>query len=247
MLQLPVTAKLVRIVGGPAGPNIGPTGPHGLPASSFLGPDGPLGSVGHSGMIGPTGSAGLFEAFLGPTGVKGPLGSDGYPGPVGPTGSGLLCPDDDYIRYYENTDGYSNFTPYGEYVGCKFKYITKSHGFTFVLFTGTYIATSTLQLDVGVFLGVGSAPPNAGERSPAGNANVGGNAGSGWTRLVAPVGYILPFYIQTMFQNLSAPIPIPQERWYDLAANIGTSGFDSPGGIIKNISCIIFEVPGPVT
>jgi hypothetical protein len=244
MIQLPVTAKSVRVIGGPMGSPVGLVGPTGSPGISIAGATGPMGVIGLQGVLGPTGLAGLLTALLGPTGVTGPLGSTGYRGVTGSTGPGELCPTEEYIRYYENTDGYSNFTPDGRYIGCKFQYTIKGKGFTFIFFTGMATSTSTssaARMNIGAQVGI-DVPPNAGDPGAPTTAGVPGGNGNGWIRIVAPIGYTIPFFIMVMMTRISGTDFPPLERWFDLAATVGTSSFDPPGGVVNRISCCIFEV-----
>lgn len=242
MIQAPILAKLIRAVGGPMGPMAGPQGPRGGgPSVLTVGEVGPIGPAGRTGMTGPVGLAGLFAELMGPTGYKGPPGSEGWLGLKGPTGTGLLSPSMDYVRYYENTSGYKNFTPYGNYIGCKFLYTIKEPGYTFVFFTGIYTATSYQEFDVGLAVGgyAGSeAAPGPGDRSLG--------TGGRFTKIIAPTHSKIPFFLM-LLETASGygygPGVFPVNRWYDLAGSIGTSGFDPPGGIVDTISCCIFEVP----
>lgn len=246
-----VLARPVRAIGGPMGPAVGPTGPRGPLSALALGAVGSVGPFGRPGATGPVGRAGLFADFIGPTGSIGPNGSEGWFGYTGPTGTEALSPDANYFRYYENTAGYKNFQPQGNYVGCKFLYTIKGPSFTIVMFTGEFTATTNLRTNIGIHMGGYAgfeAPPNPGDRSFGGSANIGGNRGNGFVTIIAPPETKIPFFIMIMesLNNSTAdmvPSIFPVSRWYDLAAAHGPSGFDPAGGIVNKISCCIFEVP----
>ncbi len=75
-------------IGDPSG-LIGPTGPMGpAGATGIQGPTGPMGPAGATGIQGPTGPMGPAGAtgIQGPTGPMGPAGATGIPGPTGPMG-----------------------------------------------------------------------------------------------------------------------------------------------------------------
>jgi hypothetical protein len=250
MIRLPTMVRPVRVICGQAGPMLGPTGPSGTPTDPPIGATGPLGAIGRLGMTGPVGLPGMLATLLGPTGIVGPNGSQGYRGMTGPTGSGLLCPDLDYIRVFEKSDGYGPFTPAGRYIGCGFRYTGKSEkGYIFILFTGQFTSTADMYpIKIGIQLGVDTAPPNAGTGSGGVTNGIGGNAGNGWVGLKAPADYKIPFFILAMRWNASSAIPgfptsLQRNFWFDLAASVGTSGFDPPAHFIDRIQCCVFEVP----
>ena len=248
-----IPAKLVRAIGGPMGPAVGPMGPVGFPSVLIAGAMGRLGPPGRPGVTGPAGLAGIAAGLMGPTGFKGPTGSKGHTGPTGSTGTGAVCPNNDYFRYYENVQGYKNFTNGGNYVGCKFLYTIKESGYTFVLFTGKYKSTGALEFVVGAYMGGyanAESAPNPGDRSLGAEAGIGGNMGRGYTNLIAPADTVLPFFILVMAQvthYATDPNPFPMHRWFDLAATYGGNGFPPPGGEITNIACSIFEIPNGFT
>jgi hypothetical protein len=235
MLMLPVRAELVRVIGGPTGAARGVRGPTGPIGPAITGPDGPLGPLGRHGATGPQGIAGLFSALAGMTGKPGPFGADGYPGPTGPVGRATFITDENYVRYFENIEGYTGFSPAGWSVGCKFRYTLKSRGFLFVFFTALFSTTSGKIFDVSIISGTGGAP----------DGGIWAGYPDGQNRFVVPVTDPLkkiPFFLMAILNVSETSLEPPIDFWFDLAARSGTSGFDPPSGKIEHISAVVFEV-----
>jgi hypothetical protein len=224
MVTFPPPVSRVRVIGGPAGSAVGPTGPAGLPGSALL--VGATGLIGPTGRLGPTGSAGLFglaSLLTGATGRAGPTGSSGYPGPKGATGAFEFIPED-RVQYYENPVGYT-LTTSGAAVGCKFFYTPKKEGsILFAMFTGLAEPTDTDVFQIGAGSGTGAAP-NPGETSGYGDALE-----------ISGAGLSIPFFLTYYFyyrHELVGEFPYP-DRWFDLSSYGG-------GGTVRNIACIVVE------
>jgi hypothetical protein len=237
-------AELVRVIGGPTGAGLGVRGPTGPQSLLVPGPVGLVGATGRHGPTGWAGIAGLFTGLMGMTGLPGPAASEGYPGGLGPVGPSRITFDDSYIAYFQNLDGYSGFTPLAVSVGCKFRYTLKGgpnlKSFYCVCFNAQFISTVDKIFNVGISQGTGDAP-NAGVWSGYPN-------NSCTIYLPGTPRKQIPFFIMLLgstnpdvfTDDASASL---RDRWFDLVASSGTSSFDPAGGTIKNVSCVIFEVP----
>jgi hypothetical protein len=232
MLVPPTIVTPVAVVGGPTGPAVGSLGPTGLRGAAVTGATGALGPTGIRGVTGPVGLAGLFEALMGATGRLGPTGSDGYPGATGPTGSNAIVYAD-CVRYYENLAGYANISPFGSAVGCKFFYQPKQEDLRMIVAIFTALVEPTLgkQVSVQIITGVGVAP-EPGDRQFGGDVQV----------IASGMSVPITLVHLTNYRN-AYPTPVPPfpQKWYDLAADSGTSSFDPVSGRIRNINCVIME------
>ena len=68
MVTFPTTVSPVRVIGGPRGSAIGPTGPMGLRSSAFVGSTGMVGPTGLQGLMGAAGKPGLASLLMGAMG-----------------------------------------------------------------------------------------------------------------------------------------------------------------------------------
>src|SRR3982750_1405613 len=106
------------------------------------------------------------------------------------------------------------------------------------LFCALFIDTVGKGFDVSIMSNTGAAP-DAGQWS---------GYPDGSTKILAPgtPHKKIPFLCMQIsyVYGLSTPgVSFPQDRWFDLVATSGTSGFDPAGGSVKNVTAVIFEVP----
>ena len=224
MLVLPVLAQPVRVIGGPIGSPVGPTGPTGAQQDLLI--DGAAGALGPAGMLGLTGWAGAYgaaAALIGPTGAYGPYGSMGYSGPPGCTGFGGVVPPERF-RYFENRSGVVGI-PFGSsgLVGCNFTYQPTFSGLMFVAFSGL-VKPDAYAISVGM----------SGISGPA-------------VTIAAP-GDSIPFFLSTVSpynqptDSDGNPLPWPTLT-FDLSASpqhVPVFDFTAHGSVI-NINCVIME------
>lgn len=251
-----VRAELIRLIGGPTGPDIGVTGAVGPVGGSIMGPTGIIGALGRRGMTGSMGAAGVFAALAGAMGRGGPFGVTGYPGHAGMTGRSALVPDASYLLNAVNSNGYGPFDT-ARMVGCKFKYpvknVSATGSYVFAFFSAQFEDTAATPtfFYTSIFSRTGTAPEPGAAILPSGEgvfpeANIAGNV----TEVKAgAVGRKLPLFWCHMARYYPPSIYpagyFPVEVWFDLAASsqISANGSYVTGGVLSNITATIFEVP----